>query len=160
MGRFWPDASSDDAVQASETIKTVALLLMGGVERIDWLPLAYNPQGRNASELRFGLVNPDGSVRPSGEVFQQLAAATSSSVPRVLGGNGFAAIAFERADGTTVIAWSDSGQTIKAPPPAAASVLNALMQPTTWPATGLALSSSPILVHVSTAAAVAHLFPS
>jgi hypothetical protein len=75
VGQFWPNAPSDEHTHAEELQQTVNQLLDGGVSRVIWLPLAYNPNGRNASELRFGLVDPDGRVRESGRVFAQIAAA-------------------------------------------------------------------------------------
>jgi hypothetical protein len=75
VGEFWPDAPSDEATHANELQRVVNGLLDGGVQRVIWLPLAYNPSGRNANELRFGLVDPDGRVRQSGTVFAQIAAA-------------------------------------------------------------------------------------
>jgi len=65
VGQFWPDAPSDPAVHASETTKVVCALFYGGVDRVIWLPLGYNPAGRNPTELRFGLLDPDGKMRPA-----------------------------------------------------------------------------------------------
>lgn len=75
VGQFWPNAPTDETTHADELQRVVNGLLGGGVQRVVWLPLAYNPNGRNASELRFGLVDPDGRVRESGRVFAQIAAA-------------------------------------------------------------------------------------
>ena len=75
VGQFWPNAPNDEHAHAEELRLTVNQLLDGGVTRVIWLPLAYNPNGRNASELRFGLVDPDGHVRESGRVFAEIAAA-------------------------------------------------------------------------------------
>jgi len=75
VGQFWPNAPTDEHAHAEELRLTVDQLLDGGVSRVIWLPLAYNPNGRNANELRFGLVDPDGRVRESGQVFAQIAAA-------------------------------------------------------------------------------------
>jgi hypothetical protein len=75
VGQFWPNAPEDEHVHADELRRSVTGLLDGGVQRVIWLPLAYNPNGRNASELRFGLVDPDGRVRESGRVFAEIAAA-------------------------------------------------------------------------------------
>jgi len=74
VGQFWPNAPDDEHVHAQDLQVTVNGLLNGGVQRVIWLPLAYNPNGRNPSELRFGLVDPDGRVRESGTVFAQIAA--------------------------------------------------------------------------------------
>ena len=74
LGQFWPDAPSDEHVHADELRHEVTLMLDGGVTRVIWLPLGYNPNGRNRSELRFGLVDPNGRVRESGRVFAELAA--------------------------------------------------------------------------------------
>ncbi|MCU1451670.1 MAG: hypothetical protein JWP02_3840 [Acidimicrobiales bacterium] len=75
LGQFWPNAPTDEHVHATELEQAVTLMLDGGVPRVIWLPLGYNPNGRNSSELRFGLVDPDGRVRESGRVFAELAAA-------------------------------------------------------------------------------------
>jgi hypothetical protein len=75
VGQFWPNAPNDEQVHADELSRAVTGLLDGGVQRVIWLPLGYNPNGRNASELRFGLVDPDGRVRESGRVFAEIAAA-------------------------------------------------------------------------------------
>jgi hypothetical protein len=75
VGQFWPNAPTDEHTHAEDLRVTVNALLDGGVERVIWLPLAYNPNGRNPSELRFGLVDPDGGVRESGRVFAEIAAA-------------------------------------------------------------------------------------
>ena len=75
MGQFWPAAPTDEHVHADELRQAVTRLLDGGVQRVIWLPLAYNPNGRNQSELRFGLVDPGGRARESGRVFAQIAAA-------------------------------------------------------------------------------------
>jgi hypothetical protein len=75
LGQFWPDGPADEHVHADELRHSVTSMLDGGVSRVIWLPLAYNPNGRNRSELRFGLVDPDGRVRDSGRVFAEIAAA-------------------------------------------------------------------------------------
>jgi hypothetical protein len=75
LGQFWPNAPADEQVHATELKQAVTLMLDGGVTRVIWLPLAYNPNGRNSTELRFGLVDPDGRVRESGRVLAELAAA-------------------------------------------------------------------------------------
>jgi hypothetical protein len=75
LGQFWPDAPADEHVHAEELRHAVTLFLDGGATRVIWLPLAYNPNGRNRSELRFGLVDPNGRVRESGRVFAEIAAA-------------------------------------------------------------------------------------
>jgi len=75
VGQFWPNAPSDEHTHADELQRAVDGLLDGGVGRVIWLPLAYNPNGRNPSELRFGLVDPNGGVRESGRVFAEIAAA-------------------------------------------------------------------------------------
>ncbi|MBV8295835.1 MAG: hypothetical protein JO085_03285 [Acidimicrobiia bacterium] len=75
LGQFWPDAPADESAHADELERAVNGFLDGGAQRVIWLPLAYNPNGRNPSELRFGLVDPDGHVRESGKAFARIAAA-------------------------------------------------------------------------------------
>ena len=160
VGRFWPDAPDDEVVHASETVKVATLLLVGGVRRVDWLPLAYNPAGRNATELRFGLVNPDGSVRPSGKAFQMLAAAAADANTQVLATGPMAAVALARGDDVTVVAWSDAARTVAKPAPEGATVADVNGQPVAWPANGLALSPAPLFIHLKGVAAATALFAS
>src|SRR5581483_8642365 len=72
VGQFWPDAPSDPSLHATETKKVVWNLFAAGVDRVIWLPLGYNPNGRNATELRFGLLDPDGRLRPAATTFLSL----------------------------------------------------------------------------------------
>jgi hypothetical protein len=60
VGQFWPDAPDDPTVHAEETTKVACALLGTGVA------------GRNNSELRFGLLDPDGTPRPAGTAFLAL----------------------------------------------------------------------------------------
>ncbi len=61
VGQFLKDGSLTDEKRAQEMVKTVSVLLAGGVRRVLWLPLVMNPVGRNSNEPRYGLLNPDGS---------------------------------------------------------------------------------------------------
>ncbi|MBV8961203.1 MAG: hypothetical protein JO087_20780 [Actinobacteria bacterium] len=72
VGQFWPNAPEDPAVHADQTKRVVCGLVSGGVQRIIWLPLGYNPNGRNATELRFGLLDPNGTTRPAATTFLAL----------------------------------------------------------------------------------------
>jgi len=70
-------APADRAVQADDALKSVVSLLAGGAQRVIWLPAAVNPEGRNPDEPRAGLMDPDGTVRPTGSALATLVAATS-----------------------------------------------------------------------------------
>jgi hypothetical protein len=62
VGAFWPGGPADPETLAAAVTKTVAGLLGGGVRRVIWLPLAYNPGRRQDGELRFGLLDPNGGA--------------------------------------------------------------------------------------------------
>jgi hypothetical protein len=61
---FWLDGPDNQQARAAEVTKAVVTLLAGGVHRVIWLPLTYNPSASN-SEIRWGLLNP-GWKHPSG----------------------------------------------------------------------------------------------
>ncbi len=68
---------ADRALQADDALKSVVSLLAGGAQRVIWLPAAVNPEGRNPDEPRAGLMDPDGTARPSGNALAALVAATA-----------------------------------------------------------------------------------
>ena len=81
VGRFdrpGPTAAEPDLdLQAGEALRSVVSLLVGGAQRVIWLPAAVNPEGRNPDEPRAGLMQPDGTVRPAGLALAALVAATA-----------------------------------------------------------------------------------
>ncbi|MEO3936286.1 hypothetical protein V3N99_05935 [Dermatophilaceae bacterium Soc4.6] len=107
VGQFVRSQQLNDQERTDQLVKTVALLLGGGVSKVLWLPLVVNPNGRNGGdEPRYGLIEPDGSVRATGTVFAAMAKAAAGatisgiSTPRASG------VMFTRATGTSAFVWA------------------------------------------------------
>jgi hypothetical protein len=105
VGRFDRD-SGTDGTESEEMVRTVSLVLAGGARVVVWLPLAFDPSGRNADEPRFGLLEPDGSVRPAGRLFQQLSAAAKGATTVAVAQGDLTGVALQRAGATTAVVWS------------------------------------------------------
>src|SRR5215218_5172994 len=103
------DQQGDQQQLAGEAAKVVSLLLAGGARRGVWLPLAA-PGG--ASELRFGLLDAGGSVRPAGEVVKRLAAASKGATWRAVTSGEASGVAFGKGNKTTLVLWSEHGATV------------------------------------------------
>jgi hypothetical protein len=111
VGRFERDGS-EDGTETAEMVKTVSLVLGEGARAALWLPLAFDPGGRNSDEPRFGLLEPDGTVRPAGALFQGMLAASQGAKAVRVHGAGLTGVGFERAGRTTAYVWSDQGATV------------------------------------------------
>ncbi|RKR91231.1 hypothetical protein BDK92_5624 [Micromonospora pisi] len=118
VGQFWRDADGDPASRAAEMVKTVTLLVAGGIGEISWLPLAYNPNNAAGSEVRYGLLDPDGTEREAGRMMASLAEAardaTVTPLPASVAGrlNG---VAFVRGGASTLVLWSASNTPVTVP---------------------------------------------
>ena len=88
VGQFLKEGTLTDEQRAQEMVKTVSLLLAGGVRRVLWLPLVMNPVGRNSNEPRYGLLNPDGSTRLTGTAFTAMAQAAAGATATAVSGKG------------------------------------------------------------------------
>lgn len=109
VGQFLKDGTLTDEQRAQEMVKTVSLLLAGGVRRVLWLPLVMNPVGRNSNEPRYGLLNPDGSTRLTGTAFTAMAQAAAGATATAVSGKGLSGVALEKDGKTQVFAWSPAG---------------------------------------------------
>jgi hypothetical protein len=139
------DQRGDQQLLAGEAAKEVSLLLAGGVRRVVWLPLAA-PDG--ASELRFGLLDAGGGVRPAGEVVKRLAAASEGATWRGVTSGEASGVAFGKGSKTTLVLWSEHGAIV---PGAARSGANASTlggASVQWGEAGLRLGREPFLVSV------------
>ncbi|MEU4555018.1 hypothetical protein [Micromonospora violae] len=118
VGQFWRDGDGDPASRAVEMVKTVSLLAAGGISEISWLPLAYNPNNAAGSEVRYGLLDPDGTEREAGRMLAGLADAardaTVTPLPASVAGrlNG---VAFVRGGSSTLVLWSASNTPVTVP---------------------------------------------
>ncbi|MDF2093736.1 hypothetical protein P0Y31_15405 [Knoellia sp. 3-2P3] len=105
VGRFDRD-SGEDGTETVEMLKTVSLVVGEGARAALWLPLAFDPGGRNSDEPRFGLLEPDGSVREAGRVFQELLAASRGAKAVRISSGGMTGVGFERGGRTTAYVWA------------------------------------------------------
>ncbi len=126
VGRFFRDDTSDEQTAAGEATQTMAGLLAAGVTVAIWLPLAVNPQGRNPDEPRYGLLDPSGSVRPSGTVMTEMAKASRGATTVVpISGPTLFGVGFEQSGSSTLFVWSKGPVSV----PSGASAARAGTQP-------------------------------
>lgn len=78
-GIFW--RGGDETALAGEAAKLTSTLLAGGVRRVIWLPTAHDPEGRKATEDRWGLFGVDSQPRAFALHFRDMAR-TAAEVPR------------------------------------------------------------------------------
>lgn len=95
---------------ADETVQTSAALLAEGAALVVWLPLAFNPSGRNPDEPRTGLLEPQGEVRPTGERYAELAAAARDAVPVPVATDDVVGVVLEKPEGSIAFVWSLGGE--------------------------------------------------
>jgi hypothetical protein len=140
--------STTAAVRADDMAKKVTLLLAGGLRRVVWLPLAFDPTGRHANEPRYGLLDPDGTARLSGREFLlllRLARNRAVPVHRL----GLVGAAFERHGRTSMVLWSGSGSRVIAGVPAGSAIDPLGSPPGGAPARqSISVGSSPVLVTI------------
>jgi hypothetical protein len=114
VGQFWRDGDADAASRSAEMVKVVAQLVAGGVRQAIWLPLAYNPGNRQGSEVRYGLLDPDGKERTAGQMLAGLAALAQGATAEPVRDKGLAGAAFRRGPETTLVVWA-SGSPVTVP---------------------------------------------
>ncbi|MEV1288058.1 hypothetical protein [Micromonospora sp. NPDC049679] len=112
VGQFWRDGDGDAASRAGEMVKVVAQLIAGGVRQVMWLPLAYSPGNRAGAEVRYGLLDPDGTEREAGRMLASLVGAAREATVTPIATGRLTGVAFERSGATTVVVWSASGATV------------------------------------------------
>ncbi|MFJ6194722.1 hypothetical protein [Micromonospora sp. NPDC092111] len=115
VGQFWKDGDGDAAARGDEMVKVVSQLVAGGIGEVLWLPLAYNPNNRAGAEVRYGLLDPDGTQRQAGAMMAALATAARDSTVEPVTGKGLTGVAFRRGEQTTLVVWSTSGDTVSLP---------------------------------------------
>jgi hypothetical protein len=151
VGMFWVDGADEPQARAQEVVKTVASLLAGEVRPVIWLPLAFDPGGRHAGEPRYGLLDPDGRVRPAGDALRSMAAAAGQarSVREVRSAS-VSGVAFGGGAQTTLVLWSEAGAALAAPPGEGASARTVAGETLPWGESGLRLGPEPVLLTVPT----------
>ncbi|WP_431894914.1 hypothetical protein [Micromonospora haikouensis] len=115
VGQFWKDGADDAAARGDEMVKVVSLLVAGGIHEVLWLPLAYNPDNRAGAEVRYGLLDPDGTQRQAGAMMAALAAAARDATVEPVNAKGLTGVAFRRGAESTLVVWSTSTGTVSLP---------------------------------------------
>jgi hypothetical protein len=149
VGQFWRDGDADATGRAHEMVKVLGLLLAGGIRQVMWLPLGYNPNNRAGSEVRYGLLDPDGTQREAGAMMADLVAAARGATVTGIDRDGLTGVAFQRPDATTLVLWSRSGAAVTVP---AASGLRAGPLGGAARAAGSAgvtVTGTPVVLHIN-----------
>ncbi|MEV0731389.1 hypothetical protein [Polymorphospora sp. NPDC050346] len=144
VGQFWRDGDGDAASRAGEMTKVVTALLAGGIRQVMWLPLAYNPNNRAGSEVRYGLLDPDGAEREAGRIMEVLVAASRGATVTAVSRDAVTGVAFERAGATTLVLWSPAGTSASLP--ATPGLRAGPAGATATDATDTSISDNPIIV--------------
>jgi Glycosyl hydrolases family 39 len=150
VGMFWHSGPDDERARAGEVTKAVVTLLAGGVRRVIWLPLAYNPENADErGEIRYGLLDPDGRVRQAGAALKGVAKAADGMPWRAVATDRVTGIAFGRGRTSTLLLWSDQG--VDLPVATQASVRLQGMDGSQLPRApgGLRLTSEPVFITVA-----------
>lgn len=113
VGSFFRGGPTDDAARTQEVVKTVSMVLAEGATVAIWLPLAFDPGGRNSDEPRLGLLEPDGEVRDVGRIFESVVAASRNAKVAKVTGGGLSGVAFEGRGAATAFVWSDKGSVVR-----------------------------------------------
>lgn len=109
VGQFQVKSPGAADTRAAQAVKAVALLLAGGVRRVIWLPLAFNENGRQNSESRYGLLDPSGAVRDSGQQLLEIATLASRASLQAVTRGTLQGVSFAKGGHTTLIVWSTQG---------------------------------------------------
>lgn len=122
VGQFWRDAAGtgstgagDDPARTAELVRVVSSLLAGGIRQVIWLPLAYNPNNQAGAEVRYGLLDPDGTQRQAGRAFADLAAVARDATMTPVSDGPLAGVAFDRLGHSALVVWSRSGTPVTVP---------------------------------------------
>lgn len=105
VGSFWKDGDGSEAERSQEVTKTVVDLLAAGAAKVIWLPLTVDPTGRNSDEPRYGLLDPDGTVRPAGSALSSVAGAARGATAVPVASAGLAGVGFEQGGSSTLFVW-------------------------------------------------------
>jgi hypothetical protein len=96
-----------------------------------WLPLAFDPGGRNGDEPRYGLLEPDGQVRQAGRLFQAMVEASRGATVVRIAVHGLTGVGFDGKESSTAFVWSDERVTVQLPEGSRAAAVDRLDRPTT-----------------------------
>lgn len=146
LGMYRPGQRRTDQVQADQLARAVVSLLAAGVRRVVYLPTAYDPGGRRETELRWGLLRPDGSVGAPAELYALLAEVTSGATIEPVRSPAVAGVLAARGTETTAVLWSDTGVRLPGPAPSGVTATDSRGASLSWGSDGLTVGGSPVIV--------------
>jgi hypothetical protein len=114
VGSFWKGATGTAEQRADDMVRVEAGLLAGGLRLALWLPLASQADNRRGEEIRYGLLEPDGGIRPAGRAMQSLVAASRGAAVVPVESARLRGVAFQAKARTTLVVWATSG-TVQVP---------------------------------------------
>lgn len=106
LGSFVRGAELSQEEQVADLAEKMATFLGAGMQKVLWLPLIPNPEGRNADEPRSGLLDADATVRPLGEVYARFAADARAARAEPVAEGDICGVAFTRQGKTVAYVWS------------------------------------------------------
>ena len=106
LGSFVRGTELSQQDQITDMVEKVSLFLGGGARKAIWLPLIPNPVGRNSDEPRSGLLGPDGTVRPLGEVYARIAADARGAQAEPVTQGDLRGVTFTRDGHSVAYVWS------------------------------------------------------
>jgi hypothetical protein len=116
VGNFDKSGSTvNDAAKSDEVLKTMSLVLAEGATVAIWLPLAFDPGGRNSNEPRYGLLEPDGQVRQAGRIFEAMVEASRGAKAVKISQAGLTGVGFDRGGKSTAFLWSTGTTVVQLP---------------------------------------------
>jgi hypothetical protein len=152
VGRFdRSDGAGDEATTSNEVLKTMSLVLAEGASVAIWLPLAFDPDGRNADEPRYGLLEPDGKVRQAGRIFASMVEASRGAEVVRIAANGVTGVGFDKDGSTTAFVWSDRKAVVQLPAGSQAATVDQLDKPSSGATTVLDTTPQRLVLPVPTA---------
>ncbi len=143
--------TTDDAAKTEEVVKTMSLVLAEGATVAIWLPLAFDPGGRNADEPRFGLLDPDGRPREAGLIFASMVEASRGAKAVKISADGVAGVGFDKDGSSTAFVWSDQRAVVRLPDGAQAASVASLDKPSSGVTATLGATPQRLALPVPTA---------
>jgi hypothetical protein len=144
-------ATTDDATKSEEVLKTMSLVLAEGATVAIWLPLAFDPGGRNGDEPRYGLLEPNGQLRQAGRIFQAMVEASRGAKAVRISVDGMTGVGFDKGTTATAFVWSDSSAVVQLPDGAKAASVESLDKTSTGATATLGATPQRLVLPVPTA---------
>lgn len=148
VGTFWMGANVGVTQRTDEMVRSLALLLAGGVRRALWLPLAANQDNRHGGEVRYGLLDPDGTVRATGVTMRALVESSRGAATSGVRTGQLQGVAFHNSGRNTLVVWATSG-TVSLDVGAGALTAPLGVDFTPNATTSVQISSQPVLVQTT-----------